>query len=238
MKNQYFADKRDFFKYDLLLHLMACGLGFDQLLMAWWLTPDDQTGDGEVRDYPAGARTKELHDWLQLQHHRAHRDVRRLADFPAIRDAEWSYIPVLDHVPLDPGERSRYIDRVAALAATPSLLFLDPDNGMMVKSAGVARRTKYVDYPEVRRLVGAMHAASLLVIFQYLPRAARTTFYPAALELLRSGSGVKHITWVSPDNLVTYFLITKSADRLAEVRQALAPYLVRHRFRFEGGGEL
>ena len=54
MKNQHFADRRDFYKHALLLHLMGCGFGFERLVMAWWLTDDDDSGDGEVRDYTAG----------------------------------------------------------------------------------------------------------------------------------------------------------------------------------------
>lgn len=33
--NRYLADRRDFCRYDLLLHLMGCGLGFERLVMAW-----------------------------------------------------------------------------------------------------------------------------------------------------------------------------------------------------------
>lgn len=237
MKDQYFADKRDFFKYDLLLHLMGCGLGFEQLLMAWWLTPDDQSSDGEVRDYPVSTRSQVLHDWLQAQHHRQHRRVSRLADFDGIKHAAWTYAQVLEYVPDDPDSRAAYVDTVAGLAGSPpGVVFLDPDNGMMAGKVSRSRRCKYVDYPEVRRLVAAMHPESLLVVFQYLPRVARTTFYPAALELLRSRGGVENVTWVSPDNLVAYFLITKNALRLAEVRGALEPYVVRHCFHFEGDG--
>ena len=236
MKNQYFADRRDLCKYDLLLYLMGCGLGFEQLLMAWWLTPDDGSGDGEVRDHTAGERDRELHDWLQEQHRREHRDVRRLADFPGVRAADWTYSQVLDIVPDDPQERMRYVDRVAALASPPGLVFLDPDNGMMATKVAGSRRCKYVDYPEVERLAQAMQGESLLVVFQYLPRVARATFYPAALELLRSRSGVQNVTWVSPDNLVAYFLIARSEGRLSDVKRRLHPYLTRNRFHFEGDG--
>jgi hypothetical protein len=120
VKNQYFADRRDFFKYDLLLRPMGCGLGFDRLVMAWWLTADDDSGDGEVRDYTAGGLDRALHDWLQLQHDRSRRDVRRPADCPSLRDAPWEYQPILETVPDDPSARAGYVLTVEAAARAPS----------------------------------------------------------------------------------------------------------------------
>ena len=233
MKNQYFADRRDFFKYDLLLRLMGCGLGFERLVMAWWLTADDESGDGEVRDYTAGGRDRALHDWLQLQHHRARRDVGHLTECPSFRDAPWEYLPILDTVPDDPEARAEYVLTVEAAARVSSLVFLDPDNGMMVRSATWSRRCKYVAYPEVGRIAGATHDESLLVVYQHLPRAKREVYYPAALELLRSESGVEHVTWVSPDNLVAYFLITRRAGHLEQVQRALATYLATNGFHLQ-----
>jgi hypothetical protein len=43
VKNRYFADRCDFHTYDLLLHLMGCGPGFGRLVMAWWLTADEDS---------------------------------------------------------------------------------------------------------------------------------------------------------------------------------------------------
>jgi hypothetical protein len=236
MKNQYFADRRDFSKYDLLLQLMASGLGFEQLVLIWMLTRDDGSADGEIRDYSVGQRRQALHDWLQTQHRREHRDVVRLADCPGFADAEWRLMPVLDVVPDDPGARAEYIARAAALTAKPSLVFLDPDNGMMVGSATAATRCKYVDYGELATLSGAMHDDSALLVYQHLPRVKREVFYAEALRRLRQEAGAVHATWLSPDSLVAYFLIAKSDERLRQVAKALEPYLTLNRFHFPQGG--
>lgn len=234
MKNQYFGDSRDFYKYDLLLQLMGCGLGFEQLVMGWWLTADDQSTDGEIRDYKLGNRGRELHDWLQAQHHRPHRDVRRFAEYPAVAQASWSYAQVLEMVPHDPASRAAYVDQVVGLSSLPGLVFLDPDNGMMTRSTTRAKRCKYVDYPEVASIVQAMNEASVLLVFQYLPYVKRDVFYPAAIKRLRDEAGVRHITWASPDNIVACFLITRSRGRLRDVNTALGPYLKANGFRLPG----
>jgi hypothetical protein len=45
------------------------------------------------------------------------------------------------------------------------------------------------------------------------------------LELLCSEGGVEHVTWVSPDDLVAYFLIARQAHLLDQVQGALGPTL-------------
>ena len=194
MKNQYSDDRHDFYKYDLLLQLMSSGLGFERLLLIWMLTRDDASGDGEVRDYPVGGRRQELHDWLQTQHHREHRDVTRLADCPGFDGTGWQFMPVLAVVPDDPGARTRYSSQAAEQTRRPSLVFLDPDNGMMTRSASYSARCKYVDYSELATLSAAMHDDSVLLLYQHLPRVKREVYYLGALQRLRDEAGAQHAT--------------------------------------------
>ena len=49
MKDQYFGDINDYRKYGILRALQSKGLG--TLLVAWMLTPDDSSRDGEFRSY-------------------------------------------------------------------------------------------------------------------------------------------------------------------------------------------
>jgi hypothetical protein len=206
-------------------------LGFEQLVLIWILTPDDGSGDGEFRDYHVGERRHALHDWLQAQHHHEHRDVARLAACPGFKDDDWHLVPVLDIVPDEPRARAQFIARAAELTRRPSLVFLDPDNGMMTPSASGSMRCKFVDYHELATLLAAMHDDSALLVYQHLPRVKRQVFYAEALRRLREHAGVEHATWLSPDNAVTYFLMAKSDARLRDVALALEPYLELNRFR-------
>ena len=76
-------------------------------------------------------------------------------------------------VPDTPSARARFIERAAVLTDTPSLVFLDPDNGMMVGSATAATRCKYVYYSELASLSEAMNDDSVLLVYQHLPRVKR-----------------------------------------------------------------
>jgi hypothetical protein len=236
VKNQYFADKRDFYKYDLLLELMRSSRRYQQLLLVWWLTPDDpprpdKRQDGAMRAYLCGERDEALYEWLDEQHSPELRDVRRLALCPRFKEAGWRYLPLEQMVPVDSEERTGYVANAAASIRPHSLIFLDPDNGMMVPSAKGNRRRKYVDYTEVQALVEVMDETSLLLIYQHLPRQKRTVFYPERLRRLCANAGVEHATWISPDNDVAFWLIATSNASLRVSSHALADYLERHEFR-------
>ena len=50
MKNQYVGDVNDYRKYGLLRCLVSSGEL--RTLVAWMLTPDDDSSDGKLRGYP------------------------------------------------------------------------------------------------------------------------------------------------------------------------------------------
>jgi hypothetical protein len=57
MKNQYFGDKRDFFKYNLLLDLLEC-LDLATLTFIPMLTPDYGTNEGHFKSYKCKDRRR------------------------------------------------------------------------------------------------------------------------------------------------------------------------------------
>lgn len=63
MKNQFFADRRDFFKYDLLLELLEGGQ-LSGLTLVPMLTPDDGGPDGRFTRYRCGNRRAGLYKFL------------------------------------------------------------------------------------------------------------------------------------------------------------------------------
>lgn len=100
----------------------------------------------------------------------------------------------------------------------------------MVRSATGGGRVKYVDHAEVARLYTAMDNRSLLVVYQHAPREKRTTLYARLLSDFEQRCGIRHTFVIAPDSDVAYVVATKTASRLAEVEQALAPYLLENGF--------
>ena len=77
VKNQYFADRRDLFKYDLLLDLAECQ-SEPRLVFIPMLTPNDGTREGSVRAYECGARRRMLFDVLRAAVATGKRDIQTL----------------------------------------------------------------------------------------------------------------------------------------------------------------
>ena len=83
MKNQYFGDTRDLFKYDLALHVLE-STGLSRFTFIPMLTPDDSTTDGGLVDLSkgaAGTQNKALCDFLEACTDEGRRDIRELEGF-------------------------------------------------------------------------------------------------------------------------------------------------------------
>lgn len=82
MKNQYFGDRNDYFKYDLLIFL-ADQLAAKKLSVIWMRTDDDETQDGQKISYAKGAGDRGLYRFLQksLDEGDETRKVSKLNDY-------------------------------------------------------------------------------------------------------------------------------------------------------------
>ena len=65
MNNKFFADKNDFFKYDLLLEVMEKSPFLKQLTFIPMLTPMDDRKGGELKDYKPGNGRMDLYEFLK-----------------------------------------------------------------------------------------------------------------------------------------------------------------------------
>jgi hypothetical protein len=176
MKNQYFGDTRDLFKYDLVLELL-CKTDLDRFTFVPMLTPDDDSGHGGRTDYrraKAGRDNQELKDYLATCVAQDRRDVSETAGI--FRVPKWSAFELLMYDrPFSDDDRLQFWTGLPEESLKEAVIVLDPDNGLWVKSSRL-RGEKYVRYDEVRHVHDSMDARSVLVIFQYIPRVNRITF--------------------------------------------------------------
>lgn len=66
MKNQYFGDRRDFFKYELLLDLASCVKG-RRLLLIPMLTANDSAREGSFIGFSRGSRRQLLFECVSTR---------------------------------------------------------------------------------------------------------------------------------------------------------------------------
>src|SRR5262249_20113803 len=145
MKNQYFGDVNDFRKYGLLRTLQrASGLAVG---VCWFLTVDDGAGDGELRKFlkqPGRWRhyDSELYDKLQrLLRAEVQRSVSRARQWELIPGASYFEAVLRDHRLA----RAEYFEAARQVLRNSDLVFVDPDNGIVVPSTklGASGSSKY-----------------------------------------------------------------------------------------------
>ena len=212
MKNQYFGDVNDFRKYGLLR-------AFSKtpnltLSVVWMLTRRDRLNDGHFIDYlskPEQYRHFDqiLFDWLQ--HIVLNEGDRRVARFEAsklLNDATF-YSSLVPH---DAEERSTWFQTLLADVADRDLIFLDPDNGIEVKSVPYGRKhsEKYIYWQEIRSLVEHEHS---LLIYQHFPRVKRSLYIDRIKDTIKVETGYSDVFAFRTSRVVFFLAIHSNHSR-------------------------
>ncbi|MDO6798202.1 hypothetical protein [Shimia thalassica] len=151
MQERYLGDSHDFIKYALLrrIHQQCClDIGLN-----WYLTcPEElgeaENGDGEKRHHLKGGA---WHSWdaelLKSLNFFSDTNQREISKFESSGILPESCVFYGDHVPVE--ERLNWHKKALEDLNQSDFVFLDPDNGFIVKSATKSRKRKYAIYPEV-----------------------------------------------------------------------------------------
>ncbi|MDO8788316.1 MAG: nucleotidyltransferase family protein [Sulfuritalea sp.] len=173
MKNQYFGDKRDLFKFDLLLDLMESGC-FRQLTYVPMLTKGDSTGQGGFAPKDAAGHRLELFAFLQERRSSRAMDISNWKTFfrednefayRAYRDDREDY--AFDH-------RSDYFAGIDLEMIQSACILVDPDIGIErgrpshMKKFGL---DKYLFIDDLEHLL-ERGKNSVVIVYQHLQRNA------------------------------------------------------------------
>ncbi len=224
MKNQYFGDNRDLFKYDLILQIIQAGLVncFSFIPM---LTPNmsDNEGarrEGEARDRTkarAGYKNKGLKDFLDKFEDKSERDIKHLESFFGKHNVRMKiYYGKNKYFPHE--HRGKHFEQVADKLLPRSLVSVDPDIGLQVKRS----REKHILYKEVQYLYERMDIHSILMIFQFIPRINREIYFREISKKLKKEVGNLPI-YIS-DNQVVFFFLTKDKTLQGSLEKVVSDY--------------
>ncbi|MDP2824251.1 MAG: nucleotidyltransferase family protein [Sulfuritalea sp.] len=175
MKNQYFGDKRDLFKFDLLLDLMASGF-FRQLTYVPMLTQGDSTGEGRLVGRDAAGHRPDLFAFLREQRSAHARDIRIWREYFSLgRNSGFDYRAYRDD-----RENYSFHDRAAYFAGIDekmirgACILVDPDIGIQRRTLTYMVQRGPEKYLFLDDLAGLLERSrdSLIIVYQHLQKHA------------------------------------------------------------------
>lgn len=209
MKNQYFGDINDFKKYGLLRSIIsASNLN---ILIAWMLTTDDGSTDGKFIEYLEKPEKWEKYDkelyseLVKLIQNNKERKVSLIENSEVLNRCKYFSNNILD-----PAEqREIWFSDLVDKSKNSDLIFLDPDNGLEIKSTkyGTRNSSKFLYCHEVKLL---WELGKSLLIYQHFIREKRQTFTQRMLKNLKETTDGSIVESFSTSNVV--FLLALQPD--------------------------
>ena len=183
MKNQYVGDIGDYGKY-ALLRALSCRYSVG---VNWYLTPDDGRSDGKFTDYlkrETDSFDKSLFKMLKgLLLSTDNRILNEKRNVQTIEDGgilpktvffseELSYEKIADREVY----RKNWVNRSIDTLEKRDIIFLDPDNGLEVKSVSATSKNgnKYVTYDEAQQYYKQAQVA--LIIYNHRDRSSEEKY--------------------------------------------------------------
>jgi len=180
MKNQYFGDKRDYFKYALLELLMLRHPVFRRLTCVWMLTPDSRNNDGN-KPFGVLPGREHLASFLIDCRLRGVRNVQELRRYFASTGIDYFAYGDDSSQPFGRLTRTSYFRSLPADALRDALVFFDPDNGLAPPGGATAA---HIREEELVATFQRMTGNGAAVLYQHLPRVRAATFWPSVVQRL------------------------------------------------------
>ncbi len=212
MKNQYFGDVRDLFKYDLIQRIlkeMGSLQGFTFIPM---LTKNDpRRRDGNKRDFDRakefgrpGTKNEELIEFLKPYIDKEiDGDKRDFTEIEKYFKLKGFKIRIYKgHEYFNNRIRGDYFKNIPEGFLHKSLVFVDPDIGLEIQNS----KEKHLLRSEVKYLYDRMDEDSILMIYQHFPREDHKEYLSRRSNELRSKQMI--CQYIS-DNEIIFFLLTK-----------------------------
>jgi hypothetical protein len=228
MKNQYFADRGDFSKFDLCVFLAENLPGIERFTFVPMLTADDGGGDGGKVDYPMGVGRESLYRFLRGCLEDGRREVVRLRDYFGERRFSFEYLPYGDTLKREftHANREAYFQEIPADALRSAVTLVDPDNGLEVKTSRPGNFHKFIKYPEAKDLFERMGRNSVLILYQHLPRVHREEYLEALHARIREELGCPDPVTVA-DSQIALVMIGKDSTVRSRLKRVVGKYLRR-----------
>jgi hypothetical protein len=224
MKNQYFGDNKDLFKYDLALTIMQAGLA-EHFTFVPMLTEPDRTKHGKKADRSyakVGTENKELVNFMDECIKRGQQNIEQMTSFFQRYGIRMTIYYDGDSY-FSHWKRQAYFAGIKNGLLSKSLILIDPDNGLEVKRSG----EKHLLYSEVKGLYERMDEDSILMIYQYFPRVSRLEYLNDRVQGLKDKVSDDYPVCID-DNEIGFFFLTKNESLEHSLAHLISDYAERY----------
>ncbi len=241
MKNQYFGDTRDLFKYDLVLEFLLRGELMSRFTFIPMLTEDQPKYGNHRTNYAkakAGTGRRELRDFLATCLEEGRRDICELKRFVRCSSlTRGIHLTIYGEGRFFSSQsRDKYFAQTNPDLLKRSVILVDPDIGLEVNGMR-GREEQYVRYDEVKLLYDMMDEFSVLLLFQFIPRVERAPYFSKIImELGKRVTGDNPVYFIS-DNQIVFFVLAKSPELDRLVNNVLRSYGHRYDLLWGKGSE-
>jgi hypothetical protein len=219
MNPQFFGDRHDLFKYDLIFTIMDM-MGLD--LTSFMFIPMLTHNRPPKTDTIAGTGDPRLWEVFNT----LFGDGAAPGYFEGIRQyfISGGFRVNIFNEPFSHKNRTDYFNSVRAQIPANSLIFLDPDTGLKEKNA----TEKHLRYSELRDLYTGLDASSILMIYQHHNRfRAKNQNFPEGIA-----DTVHRETVVRPvcidDNTILFLFLTKNMHLKEKLERILKEYMKKY----------
>jgi hypothetical protein len=216
MKNQYFGDVRDLFKYDLIQSIIKETDSINRILYIPMLTKNDERKDGNKIDYnkaKAGTHNEDLVKFLCNCVKSDRRNITELKFYFQLKGIE---IDIYNESFFQRNRKS-YFSGIKELFSS-SLIFVDPDKGLEIKRSN----EMHLLYDEAQFIYNRMDKNSILMIYQHFPRKDHIKYLCGRAKELKKRMGDLPI-YIS-DNEIIFFFLTKNHELKNQLERIMNMY--------------
>ena len=226
MKNQYFGDIRDLFKYDIIQRILKGISSLQRFTFIPILTknvPNHREGnkrnfDRAKKNGRPGTKNNELMEFLEKykETDEDERDFTEIMNY--FKSKGIGTVIYKGHEYFKRRTRDEYFKNTPEEYLHKSLVFVDPDIGLKIKNA----TEKHLLYQEVKDLYDRMDKDSILMIYQHFPREEHPKY------LRKRSNELKELTENLPiyitDNEIIFFLLTKNDELKSQLETIINRY--------------
>ena len=225
MRNKYFGDIRDLFKFDLALWIASST--FKRMTYVPMLTKPDRKKHTGKYDYETARAGWQNHELIRLL--RAcvigmdghSKDIREIVPYFQANGIEIAAYKDDDHLTVK--SRYTYWDDLAATMLPDSLVLVDPNTGMENSNP----TEDHLLHTELEALLGGLTENSILMLYQHFPMFfSHEKFLASRSDDLNKCVG--HSPLYITDNEIIFFFMARSAESEARVKGPLGHYNERY----------